>query len=135
MEASTVVSKYITSKKGKHLPSQERYLDWKKVRHSEIKRFELAHAPIILSLCGIMLHAEIKQNAACGGGGVKKAHNHATKCCLIICKYSSYFLERSLGRPKERKKILCIIIIISPQMHHDHWSNQADLDYGTSNTN
>lgn len=69
--------------------------------------------------------------------GEKRACNHVTKDCLITHKYSSYFLERSLDRPKRRKMILCTIII-SPQMHHDHWSNlelfsTANLDYSTNN--
>lgn len=44
------------------------YLDWEKEKKSGIHklgngRFALAHAVIILSPCGIILYAEIKQNA------------------------------------------------------------------------
>lgn len=62
------VFKYITLKKGKNPPSQERYLDWKKSGIQKLGngRFELAHAAIILSPCGIILYAEIKQNAVWG---------------------------------------------------------------------
>lgn len=98
------VFKYITLKKMKKIPpSQERYLDWKKkIRHSEIRKRQIWTCSCSHNSIPLWDHPVCWNYTECCLGK-KRACNHVTKNCLIIHKYSSYFPERSLDRPKKEK--------------------------------